>query len=64
MIDHIIIGTVVLPRYSYYTNNLPVYFSSLNCIGNETSIWNCPYTLRTTQYCYYRNDAAIVCQCK
>ncbi len=44
----------------YGVSYLPVHVSSLNCIGNETSIWECQYSSEGT--CNTYNDVTVSCQ--
>ena len=38
------------------------YFFDLNCIGNESSIWNCSYSTSSDSACNSYNDASVYCQ--
>ena len=51
-------GSLSISDYYSYE---PVHFHDLNCTGTESSIWECPFD-NTTQNCYYRNDASVICQ--
>ena len=48
----------------YYTDYLwPFGIIDLNCTGNESSIWNCPYNGTSDFYlCPSSHDASVICQ--
>lgn len=39
----------------------PVYMNEVKCVGQERSIWNCPYTNTTSEDCQHTEDAAVRC---
>ena len=60
--DFIILGTFALYR-DYQTNTWPPVIHDLACMGNETSLFDCAYSLVDTgRACGY--DASVICQGK
>ena len=53
-----------IPASGYYTDyNWPFGIIDLNCTGNESSIWNCPYNGTSDFYsCPSNHDASVICQ--
>lgn len=53
-----------IPASGYYVSySLPVNVVDLNCTGNESSIWNCPYNGTVNFYtCSSSHDASIICR--
>lgn len=49
---------------SYTEETWYVHINDLNCVGNESSIWDCPMNEISGYSCNHRDDAAIVCQCE
>ena len=45
----------------YSESTLDYHILSANCIGNETSIYDCPYT-RMQQHHVCNSEAGIICQ--
>nr|XP_020459830.1 lysyl oxidase homolog 3 isoform X2 [Monopterus albus] len=39
----------------------PVYMNEVKCVGEEKSIWNCPYKNVTSEDCQHMEDAAVRC---
>ncbi|KAM4723735.1 lysyl oxidase homolog 3B isoform 3-T4 [Anableps anableps] len=39
----------------------PIYMNEVKCLGNEKSIWNCPFKNITTEDCQHMEDAAVRC---
>ena len=56
--------TGAIPASGHYTEyQLPFGIFDLNCTGNESSIWNCPYNGTSDFYsCPSNHDASVVCQ--
>ena len=53
-----------IPASGYYTDYV-WHFSiiDLNCTGNESNIWNCPYNGISDFYtCPSSHDASVICQ--
>ena len=47
----------------YYTFNLPVHILDLNCTGNESSLWDCPYNGTADFFnCPSSHDAEVICR--
>uniref|UniRef100_A0A1X7VPG7 Deleted in malignant brain tumors 1 protein n=1 Tax=Amphimedon queenslandica TaxID=400682 RepID=A0A1X7VPG7_AMPQE len=47
----------------YYTFNLPVHILDLNCTGNESSLWDCPYNGTVDFFnCPSSHDAEVICR--
>ena len=57
-----IVGAI--PASGYYTDYVwPFGIIDLNCTGNESSIWNCPYNGTSDFYtCPSSHDASVICQ--
>ena len=50
----------------YYSNyDLPVHILDINCTGNESNIWECPYN-GTANFlnCPSSHDAEVICRSK
>uniref|UniRef100_A0A3B3XDU2 Lysyl oxidase homolog n=1 Tax=Poecilia mexicana TaxID=48701 RepID=A0A3B3XDU2_9TELE len=39
----------------------PIYMNEVKCVGNEKSIWNCPFKNITAEDCQHMEDAAVRC---
>ncbi|XP_047201597.1 lysyl oxidase homolog 3B isoform X3 [Girardinichthys multiradiatus] len=39
----------------------PIYLNEVKCLGNEKSIWNCPFKNITSEDCQHMEDAAVRC---
>ena len=39
----------------------PIHMNEVKCLGQEKSIWNCPYKNITSEDCQHVEDAAIIC---
>nr|XP_043903969.1 lysyl oxidase homolog 3B isoform X1 [Solea senegalensis] len=39
----------------------PIYMNEVKCIGQEKSIWNCPFKNITSEGCIHTEDAAVRC---
>lgn len=39
----------------------PVYMNEVKCLGQERSIWNCPFKNTTSEDCQHTEDAAVRC---
>lgn len=39
----------------------PVYMNEVKCLGQERSIWNCPFKNITSEDCQHTEDAAVRC---
>ncbi|XP_021168080.2 lysyl oxidase homolog 3B isoform X2 [Fundulus heteroclitus] len=39
----------------------PIYMNEVKCLGNEKSIWNCPFKNITSEDCQHVEDAAVRC---
>ncbi|KAM9355266.1 lysyl oxidase homolog 3B isoform 1-T1 [Pholidichthys leucotaenia] len=39
----------------------PIYMNEVKCLGEERSIWNCPYKNITSEDCQHMEDAAVRC---
>ncbi|XP_067098885.1 lysyl oxidase homolog 3B isoform X2 [Osmerus mordax] len=39
----------------------PIHMNEVKCLGQEKSIWNCPYKNITSEDCQHLEDAAIIC---
>ena len=50
-------GSIVLN--SYYSKDIPVFISALNCSGSESSVWECAQSNSVNKYCNYQ--AAVAC---
>ena len=55
------IGAVSLQGY-FTEYEKSHYIFNLNCIGNESSIWNCSYSTLSDSACSSSNDASVSCQ--
>ncbi|XP_051808861.1 lysyl oxidase homolog 3B isoform X2 [Acanthochromis polyacanthus] len=39
----------------------PIYMNEVKCVGQERSIWNCPFKNITSEDCHHMEDAAVRC---
>ncbi|KAM9708702.1 lysyl oxidase homolog 3B isoform 2-T3 [Menidia menidia] len=39
----------------------PIYMNEVKCVGQEKSIWNCPFKNITSENCQHMEDAAVRC---
>ncbi|XP_044023462.1 lysyl oxidase homolog 3B isoform X1 [Siniperca chuatsi] len=39
----------------------PIYMNEVKCLGQEKSIWNCPFKNITSENCQHMEDAAVRC---
>ncbi|XP_054652236.1 lysyl oxidase homolog 3B isoform X2 [Dunckerocampus dactyliophorus] len=39
----------------------PIYMNEVKCVGNERSIWSCPFKNITSEDCQHTEDAAVRC---
>ncbi|TNN50924.1 Lysyl oxidase 3 [Liparis tanakae] len=39
----------------------PIYMNEVKCLGQERSIWNCPFKNITAEDCEHVEDAAVRC---
>lgn len=39
----------------------PIYMNEVKCLGQEKSIWNCPFKNITSEACKHTEDAAVRC---
>lgn len=39
----------------------PIYMNEVKCVGQEKSIWNCPFKNITSEDCQHMEDAAVRC---
>lgn len=39
----------------------PIYMNEVKCLGQERSIWNCPFKNITSEDCQHTEDAAVRC---
>ena len=39
----------------------PIYMNEVKCLGQEKSIWNCPFKNITSEDCQHTEDAAVRC---
>uniref|UniRef100_UPI0037E8D5CE lysyl oxidase homolog 3B isoform X1 n=1 Tax=Semicossyphus pulcher TaxID=241346 RepID=UPI0037E8D5CE len=39
----------------------PIYMNEVKCLGQEKSIWNCPFKNTTSEDCQHMEDAAVRC---
>lgn len=39
----------------------PIYMNEVKCLGQEKSIWNCPFKNITSEDCKHAEDAAVRC---
>ena len=61
-IDNVYTGAIAASGY-YTDYNWPFGIIDLNCTGNESSIWNCPYNGTSDFYsCPSNHDASVICQ--
>ena len=58
---HIIVGAVSLGRY-FTESERSHYIIDLNCVGHESSIWNCSYNELSGSGCSGYYDASVFCQ--
>ena len=60
----IYIGAIAASGY-YTDHHWPSGVIDVNCTGNESSIWNCPYNGISDFYsCPSHHDASVICQGK
>lgn len=39
----------------------PIYMNEVKCVGQERSIWKCPFKNITSEDCQHTEDAAVRC---
>ena len=55
----IYVGAVGLMRAYFGRGSGPIYFDEVACIGDETSIFDCPHIIRHD--CSHYEDASVIC---
>ena len=58
-----LLGSIILSSLPYYSQSFPVHLPAIQCVGNESSVWDCNHTHHeSSRECSYYSDAAVACQ--